>query len=342
MLANAAIGAHHAAVPYPVEAYLELTPAQAVEQWRAIAARSVLAPGGRQEPFRPVEVLLCFALFRLLDPRSYGGANIASLPPAALTLARTFRRPPGSLTNKMLNLSFDRKHGARAEPEVFLRLGLEPDRFARLHAIVLQAARDVGFDEGAVPDVLGTTGIPVLLGQDEIGSREIGLAVETVRDAVETAKLRSWFGDGATERFVEQKVRIGQHRFAQAVLRAYDHRCAFCAFAPRGLEAKGMLLASHVKPWAECANDRERLDPRNGIAACPMHDKAFDGGLLTVNGGLRIHRARSLEAQLGDRVVGSYFGPGMLRDTLLLGVGSVGPATRYLDYHKAQKFDKVG
>ena len=38
----------------------------------------------------------------------------------------------------------------------------------------------------------------------------------------------------------------------------------------------------------------ERLDPRNGLAACPVHDVAFDTGLLTVNGGLRIHVARSL------------------------------------------------
>ena len=28
----------------------------------------------------------------------------------------------------------------------------------------------------------------------------------------------------------------------------------------------------------------ERLDPRNGLAACPAHDVAFDTGKITVNG----------------------------------------------------------
>lgn len=50
--------------------------------------------------------------------------------------------------------------------------------------------------------------------------------------------------------------------------------------------------ASHTKPGKD-SNPTERLDPRNGPAACPAHDVAFDAGLLTVNGGLRIHIADS-------------------------------------------------
>jgi putative restriction endonuclease len=54
-----------------------------------------------------------------------------------------------------------------------------------------------------------------------------------------------------------------------------------------------MLLAGHIKPWKD-STPTERLDPRNGLAACPAHDVAFDTGMLTVNGGLRLHVARSL------------------------------------------------
>ena len=40
-----------------------------------------------------------------------------------------------------------------------------------------------------------------------------------------------------------------------------------------------MLVASHIKPWKD-SSPRERLDHRNGLAACPTHDAAFDAGLL--------------------------------------------------------------
>jgi hypothetical protein len=45
--------------------------------------------------------------------------------------------------------------------------------------------------------------------------------------------------------------------------------------------AKRMLVAGHSKPWKDSAPS-ERMDPRNGLAACPSHDVAFDTGLLTV------------------------------------------------------------
>jgi hypothetical protein len=60
-----------------------------------------------------------------------------------------------------------------------------------------------------------------------------------------------------------------------------------------------MLTASHIKPW-RTSTSSERLDVRNGLAACPTHDVAFDTGLLTVNGGLRIHVAPHLHADARD------------------------------------------
>jgi putative restriction endonuclease len=36
-----------------------------------------------------------------------------------------------------------------------------------------------------------------------------------------------------------------------------------------------MLIASHIKPW-RISTSTERLDVRNGLAACPTHDIAFD------------------------------------------------------------------
>jgi predicted restriction endonuclease len=43
-----------------------------------------------------------------------------------------------------------------------------------------------------------------------------------------------------------------------------------------------LLRASHIKPWADCASDAERLDVFNGLLLAPHLDAAFDGGLISV------------------------------------------------------------
>jgi putative restriction endonuclease len=51
--------------------------------------------------------------------------------------------------------------------------------------------------------------------------------------------------------------------------------------AVTGLSQLEMLRASHMKPWAACENDMERLDPMNGLLLSAHWDAAFDSGLLT-------------------------------------------------------------
>jgi len=42
------------------------------------------------------------------------------------------------------------------------------------------------------------------------------------------------------------------------------------------------LRASHIKPWAKCDTDAERLDVFNGLLLAPHLDAAFDAGFITV------------------------------------------------------------
>lgn len=42
------------------------------------------------------------------------------------------------------------------------------------------------------------------------------------------------------------------------------------------------LRASHIKPWAVCGSDGERLDVFNGLLLAPHLDAAFDCGLITL------------------------------------------------------------
>ena len=171
-----------------------------------------------------------------------------------------------------------------------------------------------------------------LLGQEELAQYTFDTVV-----AVQAAKHRALLlaGEAETTRLAEQSVRLGQHRFARSVLENYGHTCAFCGFSPQSLPRHKLLVASHIKPWAQC-DSRERLDVRNGVTACGVHDAAFDTGLITVNGGLRVHLARKLQVSVrNDPGADNYFGT-VLRSTLILPADSVRPGKAYLEWHQQQ------
>ena len=83
------------------------------------------------------------------------------------------------------------------------------------------------------------------------------------------------------------------------------------------------------------ATNSERLDPSNGIAACPTHDTAFDAGLIWVNGGQRIHFAVQLTAaSRADPATNASFGRPPIAARLILPPGAEPPGGRYLDWHQ--------
>lgn len=77
------------------------------------------------------------------------------------------------------------------------------------------------------------------------------------------------------ERLVVQ--RIGQDVFRAGLVDYWEGRCAIT-----GLSVVELLRASHIKPWAECDTDAERLDVFNGLLLAPHLDAAFDKGFITV------------------------------------------------------------
>jgi putative restriction endonuclease len=95
------------------------------------------------------------------------------------------------------------------------------------------------------------------------------------------------------ERLVVQ--RVGQNVFRDGLLEYWEGRCAIT-----GLAIPELLRASHIKPWAACASDAERLDIFNGLLLAPHLDALFDKGWITVTDGGSIEVSPSLLAQ--DRV----------------------------------------
>jgi putative restriction endonuclease len=71
--------------------------------------------------------------------------------------------------------------------------------------------------------------------------------------------------------------RVGQSLFRAGLLDYWEGRCAIT-----GLGVAALLRASHIKRWADCATDAERLDVFNGLLLAPHLDAAFDLGFITV------------------------------------------------------------
>lgn len=318
--------------------YLDLSDADARAQFQALLTRKAVPQGQRQVPFLPVETLLCLAASFVVNHRRFGSGSAPRAPEPVPSLARLFARPPSSVLAKMANLDGSRSHGARWDVLAGATLREHPGEFSRLYQLLFAAARAAGIDRSRLPDFLDleTGGELVLLGQEELDV--------SVVEADLQQRLARWRkdedgpSDRDTERILVAATRVGQHVFASHVLANCGHRCVFCGLAPRSFQAPRMLTASHIKPWRD-SNNRERLDHRNGLAACPTHDVAFDTGLLTVDSLLRIHTAGQLATAIArDEITRRYFDRPPLRDVLLLPELADEPAVEYLHWHHQRIF----
>jgi len=217
---------------------LDLSRQEILKQLLAISSRQLPEPGRRQVPFTITETLLCYGLFYILDPHRYGGANIDTLPVAAKKLAAFFRRTPGSITNKMLNLDGSRPHSSLDEPLLFAYLAWEPTLYPTLYRDILKTARDFSIGEAILPDfldyLLPESADENLLGQEDLPNSTAGMLAGYDSELQELEQVLL-LNQVQTEKFAERKIRLAQHRFALAVLENCARTCVFCGFEPRSL-----------------------------------------------------------------------------------------------------------
>jgi putative restriction endonuclease len=77
------------------------------------------------------------------------------------------------------------------------------------------------------------------------------------------------------EREATVRVRVNQSFFRSRILSAYNYRCCVT-----GLTVLPFLTASHIIPWSE--DEKNRLNPRNGLCLNALHDRAFDRHLMWI------------------------------------------------------------
>ncbi len=70
--------------------------------------------------------------------------------------------------------------------------------------------------------------------------------------------------------------RVNQAIFRKVILATYNNTCCIT-----GINESRLLIASHIIPWSQ--DEKNRLNPMNGLCLNSLHDKAFDQGLITVD-----------------------------------------------------------
>lgn len=116
-----------------------------------------------------------------------------------------------------------------------------------------------------------------------------GISVESEIDLSDIPELKE-----GKEREAVVRTRVNQGFFRKTVLASYNQTCCIT-----GIQTPELLIASHIIPWA--ANEKERMNPQNGLCLNALHDKAFDKGLLTITPDYRIRISEYLISKLNDQ-----------------------------------------
>ena len=96
------------------------------------------------------------------------------------------------------------------------------------------------------------------------------------------------------------KLRVNQFFFRRSVLAAYNNTCCIT-----GIQIPSLLISGHIVPWSE--DEKNRLNPRNGIAINALHDKAFENGLITITQDYKIKVSSYLKDQQKKEGCIDYF-----------------------------------
>lgn len=125
------------------------------------------------------------------------------------------------------------------------------------------------------------------------------------------------------------KVRVNQSFFRSSILASYNNTCCIT-----GIQQTEFLIAGHIKPWG--IDEKNRLNPRNGIAINALHDKAFESGLLTITPDFKIKVSSVLKKQSKSETIKDYFLKYENQNIIL--PSRFLPDGEFLKYHNQERF----
>jgi putative restriction endonuclease len=127
------------------------------------------------------------------------------------------------------------------------------------------------------------------------------------------------------------KQRVNQSFFRSTILSSYNLKCCIT-----GLSITDFLVASHIIPWAK--DDRNRLNPHNGLCLNSIHDKAFDRGFITVTADYKIKISKYLDDYKKENAVADLFLKYDNQSIIL--PDKFSPSKEFLEYHHQNIFKK--
>lgn len=128
------------------------------------------------------------------------------------------------------------------------------------------------------------------------------------------------------------KTRVNQSVFRQMILVNYSSKCAIS-----GIDIPELLVASHIKPWA--VDEKERLNPENGICLSSLYDKAFDKGIIGIDKNYEVIFSTSLKKKKETSFFNNYFAP--IEKIKISEPVKYLPKKEFLEYHLDTIFDKI-
>lgn len=125
------------------------------------------------------------------------------------------------------------------------------------------------------------------------------------------------------------KVRVNQSFFRSSILASYNNTCCIT-----GINQPSFLIAGHIKPWS--MDEKNRLNPQNGIAINALHDKAFENGLLTITPDYKVKISPILLKQKKTQTLEDYFLKYHNQNIIL--PSKFLPDIEFLKYHNEERF----
>ena len=245
------------------------------------------------------ELILTFNLYCKIPYGTFHNRN-----PKIIELAKLINRTPDALAYKLSNFaSFDPYHKARGVK------GMQ--NTSKLDKIIWDEFTsnwdDLIFESEKILAAKQKTTI----------EKKYELTLEDIEDKK---------GDYRT---AEIKTRVNQDFFRKVILSIYNFKCAIS-----GIDIPDLLIASHIIPWAK--NEKERLNPHNGICLSPLYDRCFDRGYIGITLDYRLMISKDLKPNLHKDYFGRHFGEYEnskinLPDRFL-------PNPEFLDYHYQNVF----
>lgn len=123
-------------------------------------------------------------------------------------------------------------------------------------------------------------------------------------------------------------VRVNQSFFRSSVLAAYNNTCCIT-----GIQQVEFLIAGHIKPWS--IDEKNRLNPQNGIAINALHDKAFENGFITITTDYKVKVSRLL-LETRNQQTSEFFGKFNGQPIIL--PSRFFPDVEFLKYHNEERF----